>query len=772
MIIDFSSKELIKKCINLSTKPCWIGNENKFWFKKQTTLGHEFILVDATTGEQKPAFDPIKLTNLLNKSGEDHLDATHLPITHIQFSSDALVVELDTKSVPSTNLCGSFAEAAMTELSKVRYRCNKALTHCVLDQSLLTNIIEPSDSSSIVSPNKQTAVFVRAYNLWLRSADGEVIQLTDDGFEHYAYGAWDETYQDINHAFRRRTNTSLSPQFIQWSPCERTILAMRVDLRLTPQRSVLTEFASGQDDYMVTDLRHYPLVTDQRLLVRTVTIIDAQSARVIQADINCELLQDRAPEHFNWGCVWWNKYETEFYLVTANEDGRLFGLVAVDTLSGKSRTVVEEIEDKQYIFNGTDVYMDKPSIEVIPDSNELIWYSQRSGYGHLYLYDIETGELKNTITEGEWVVLQIMHVDTAARVVYFTGAGKEEGRHPHYSHLYSVSFEGGEPVLLTPEDGHHYFCGAFNAGPQFSTDGQYFVDSFSSVYEPPKVVVRRCDGSLVSTVIESDITQLQEIGWKPPEIFSVKAADQITDLYGVIYKPCVQSSDLPLPILEYTYPGPQGTYAPKGFMQGLQMGGFVDMQSMAEKGFAVVILDGRGTSGRSRAFRYAFLGTEDPFGAEDHKVALENLALQDSQLDISRVGVMGASYGGYGSARAALLYPDFYKVCVSLVGSHDYRYSGNPGLKRMFGLPGKKGEDYYYRISNTRLADRLKCKLLLIYGELDHHVRLNQYFLMADALIKADKDFETLMLPNADHRVGVLQYTKRRWQEYLREHLK
>lgn len=763
---DFSSESLLKRVTNLSVEPHWIQGENRFWFKHQQANSHEFRIVDAETGKQAPAFDHDALAGLLNAAGEDNLAPQALPISDLQLDRDGLIVELTTKPVPPVNISGSFAEAALVGLSKVRYRCDHALTRCERVDANSASM-QPQDSPSLAAPDNKGGVFVRDYNLWLRSIDGTEKQVTVDGVEHYAYGAWDETFQDIDYGVRRRAGAAQQPQWVRWSPDSRYIVAMRVDLRNATQRPVLTEFASGQDDYMVVNTRRYPLVTDTQPLVRTLTIIDTLTESALTAEIDSALLQDMAPQHFNQGHQWWDRNTNTLYIVSLSEDTRTYGVIAVDLLSGRSRVVLQETEDYLYIFNGTDVSGDKPSIAVISNSDELIWYSQRSGYGHLYLYDLSTGQLKNAITQGDWVVLQIMHIDEIGRVVYFTAAGKESGRHPHYSHLYSVSFEGGEPLLLTPEEAHHHFSGSANCGPQFSSSGEYFVDSFSTVSMAPNVVIRRNDGSLVSSLLEVDIAPLQKIDWQPPEVFSVKAADNQTDLYGVIYKPCLHKIDAPLPIIEYTYPGPQGSYAPKGFNQGLQMGGFVDMQMMAERGFAVVIFDGRGTSGRSRAFRYAFRGTPDPFGAEDHKVGLENLAQQDPQLDIARVGVYGASYGGYGAMRATLLFPDFYKVCVSLVGSHDYRHSGNPGLKRFFGFPGEKGKDYYHEISNTGLASQLKAKLLLIYAELDNHVRLNQYFLLADALIKADKDFDTLLVPNADHRVGLMPYAKKKWQQYF-----
>ena len=763
---DVSSASLLKKIKNLSIQPNWIKGEHRLWFKHETANGHQYLIADIGTKTQYPAFDHKKLTCLINRSMDKNFDAQALPICDLQFKDGNLIVELTTRSLPSIDIEGSFAKSALLDLNIERYRCDINLTQCEKLGSASTHT-----KSSISSPDGCKSAYINDNNVWLHLKGGSRKQVTYDGAEGYSYGAFDEAFQDIHYAVRRRTKTQLAPQYIQWSPQSRYIVAMRVDLRHTPLRPVLTEFACSQDDYMVVNQRKYPLATDQKELNRSISIIDTQTGKVIDADINSEFLQDRSPQHFNAGCLWWSQDESECYLITANTDGRGCGVVAIDCSNGQSRTIVCEKEDKHYIFNGTDVYTDIPAIAIVSSSQELLWYSQRTGYGHLYLYDIATGRLKSAITQGTWVVLQIIHIDALRRVVYFTAAGKEEGRHPHYSHLYSVSFDGGEPLLLTPEDAHHHFCTLADSGPIFSHDGEYFIDSHSTVSLAPTIVVRRRDGGFVRILNEVDGTILDTLDWMSPEIFSVKAADKVTDIYGVIYKPVHSKYNSPLPIVEYTYPGPQGSFAPKGFNQAIQSGGFVDMQMLANRGCAVVIFDGRGTSGRSREFRYGFLGTQDPFGAADHKAAIENLAQQDKQLDINRVGVMGVSYGGYAAMRAALLFPDFYKVCVSCVGAHDYRYSGNPGVRRLFGVPGKKGCDYYHDISNTHIADRLKAKLLLIYGELDHHVRLNQFFLMADALIKADKDFCSLIVPNADHSVSLLDYTKRKWQKFLLDNL-
>ena len=761
---------LLDKVCNLQIRPSWIKGENSFWYKKETCQGHYYLRVDAASGNQELAFNHHDLAFLLSRVGENDLNPDSLPISALQFQTEEIIVELTSKKLPETELRGTVSGGALLELSKRLYRCDMALTRAVLiDQFPLDAL--PDDSPCLTSADGLKTVFVRDNNLCLADGDHRSLELTYDGHEHFAYGAWEESFQDTAYTARRRTGSKLPPQGVSWSPCGRYLAAIRTDLRLVPERLILTEYASKNDEFMVPNLRHFPLVTSQQLPIRVVTLIDTHNKTPVTVDIDSSLLQDQSVEHFHWGHIWWSDATDELFIPSANEDGHCYGVLAIDIHSGKSRIVLQETEEHQYIFNNTDIFVDKPAITVTTDGQELVWYSQRSGYGHLYLYDAQSGVLKNQITRGEWVVHQIQYIDEDKRLIYFTAAGRETGRHPHYTHLYRTKFEGGEPELLTPEDAHHFYCGAGNVGPLFADSGEYFVDCFSTVSQAPRYLIRRADGTLVAPLLEADIQPLLDCGWQSPDIVSVKAADNTTDLYGVIYKPLIESPNSAYPIIEYTYPGPQGSYAPKGFVDGLTMGGFVDRAMIEQQQVAVVIIDGRGTAGRDRAFRYAFLGTEDVFGAADHKAALENLAAQDSTLDINRVGVVGISYGGYGSARAALLFPEFYKVCVSMVGSHDYRYSGNPGIKRMFGVPGEKGRDSLELVSNTRLAGRLIGKMLLIYGELDLHVRLNQCFLMVDAFINADKDVDMMIVPNADHLVGKLDYVKRKWQQYFSDHL-
>ena len=290
------------------------------------------------------------------------------------------------------------------------------------------------------------------------------------------------------------------------------------------------------------------------------------------------------------------------------------------------------------------------------------------------------------------------------------------------------------------------------------------------------MTIRKTDGTLVKQIVKADASALYAMGWQPPERIIVKAADNKTDLYGALFKPLNMDPSKKYAVIDHMYPGPQGSFGPQSFMDSISTFTISrGMQNLAELGFVGLVLDGRGTSQRDHGFRYAFAGTEDIYGAADHVAAIKNLAKQYSFMDVERIGVMGLSFGGSASARAILLYPDFFDVCVSYVGSHDQRQVSMPNyVERFFGIPdaAKVEGNYYDLISNTRLAHRLKGNLLLIVGELDENIPLANAMNMFDALIKADKNFDTLLIPNATH-VGAFEhpYTRRRTLDYFVKHL-
>ena len=394
--------------------------------------------------------------------------------------------------------------------------------------------------------------------------------------------------------------------------------------------------------------------------------------------------------------------------------------------------------------------------EFINDGAEVLWASERDGWMHLYLYDGKTGTLKNQITSGAWVVRGIRHVDEDNRVLYFTAGGREAGRDPYLEHLYRVNLDGGGLRLLTPEDANHSIA--------FSPDGQYFVDTYSRVDHAPISVLRRAsDGRTVRDLEQTNIDRLLATGWKWPEPFAAKARDGATDIYGIIWRPSTFDPSMRYPVVEQIYTGPHGFFVPKTFSAYRNTA-----QSIAELGFVVIQVDGLGTARRSREFHLFSYRNLGDGGIPDHIAAMRQMAQQYPYMDLTRVGIYGHSAGGYDATRAILMHPDFYKVAVSSAGNHDHRLDKAVWNTQWMGLPIDK---HYDEQSNVMQAHRLQGKLLLVHGDVDENVPVSATLRLVDALIKADKNFEMLIMPNQTHSLGRHPYfIRKRWNFFV-EHL-
>jgi dipeptidyl-peptidase 4 len=752
----YESDTLAKKVLNAEPSINWIGGGDQFWYKKESKTGYQFILVKSRTGRQGPLFDHDALAKALSQVTGEELAPNALPIVDLEVRGKHLSIRMATGDTIDCDISS--------------YKCSPKQ---VIDQA-----------KGIVSPDGRKTALVIDYNVWIRdNASGALSQVTHDGVQYFTYGDAGGGGLDFTYLKRIHEEAAKPLTGLVWSPDGRYLATIRTDLRNVPLRPFVIEFLPKNDNFTVAHYTPYEVAGDNIIPLRRVAIIDLRSGLTVTAQVESDKLQDYAIFHFRPPSIWWDLQRKELYLHTASRDAKTYGLIAVDVRSGNVRTVIEETEAYYYDFNPNDY--GQPNFYVTTDGNEMIWYSQRSGYGHLYLYDAQTGRLKSAITSGDWVVHDLLRVDEKRRLLYFTAGGREHGDSPYYRKLYRATLDGKSIKLLSPADADHEFTSLYNALSQsgldalpskFSPNGKYFVDTFSTISIPPVTQLRKENGDLVATIIEADAEALYATGWKPPERFTVKAADGKTELYGVLIKPIGFDPTKRYAVIENTYPGPTGSFGPQNFMSGFRGLTTNNLQVTAELGFVCVALDGRGTRGRGKAFQYAFSGTEDVFGALDHKVAIENLAARVRYMDISRIGLVGASFGGYGTARAALLYPDFFDVVVSYVGPGDYRTTGRAvSNERFFGTPGralKEGVDYYDLISNTRLAGRLTGNLLLVYGELDENVPINQAFAMFDALIKADKVFDTLIIPGATHGGAYMDpYAFKRQLNYFRQHL-
>ena len=426
-----------------------------------------------------------------------------------------------------------------------------------------------------------------------------------------------------------------------------------------------------------------------------------------------------------------------------------------DTATGEVRDVMDEKVAK-FFESG----QDRVNWRYLPNSIELLWFSERDGWGQMYLYNLTTGELKNQVTHGDGNVTQMLHVDEKARTIYFLAVGKEKGSDPYFSYYYRTNFDGSGMKLLTPENADHTLTP--------SQDGRYFVDVYSTPATPQVTVVRDSTGKLAMDVAKQDIRKLQATGWKPLTPITVKARDGKTDIYGFMFKPTNPDATKKYPIVNFVYPGPQtGPCGSRSFTPAHH-----DNQALAELGFVVVCIDGMGTPWRSKAFHEVYYGDMGDNTIPDQVAGMKELAAKYPFIDIDRAGIYGHSGGGYATASAMFHYPEFFKVGISESGNHDNREYEDDWGEKWAGLVVKNadGTSNYDSQANQNFAKNLKGHLLLAHGTMDDNVPMNNTLLVVDALIKANKDFDLLLIPNVAHGYGpgTPYMTRRRWDYFVR----
>jgi dipeptidyl aminopeptidase/acylaminoacyl peptidase len=398
---------------------------------------------------------------------------------------------------------------------------------------------------------------------------------------------------------------------------------------------------------------------------------------------------------------------------------------------------------------------------VLWPTNEVIWYSERDDWGHLYLYDLATGQLKNQITTGQGPVMQIVRLDEAERVVWFGAQGRQAGEDPYFRHFYRVGLDGKNLVSLTPDVGNHAM--------QLSPSGRYLVDTYSQPDVPPQVALRDRDGRLVVALEKADITRLTAGGWKPPVPIKMVAADGKTDIYGLMFVPTNLDPSRKYPVINHIYPGPQsGSTGSRSFSAARG-----DRQALAELGFVVVTIDGTGGPGRSKSFQDAYYGAMGSHNTIPDQIAgMRQLAQRYPYIDLERVGIWGHSGGGFATTSAMFRFPDFFDVGIAESGNHDQRAYEDDWGEQYQGLLTKNpdGTDNYDAEANQNFAHQLRGKLLLAHGTMDANVPPYNTYLVVDALIKANKDFDLIMFPNAGHGYGAAgnYMMRRRWDYFVR----
>ncbi len=620
-------------------------------------------------------------------------------------------------------------------------KVGQSLTEIGVTTPAVTGSNRVADRIASRSPDGKKEVFIRDWNLWARDvASGAERQLTRDGIKDYGYATDNAGWTHSDRAI------------VLWSPDSKKVATFKQD-----QRGV-------SDMYLVTtnvgaprlEAWKYPLPTDKRIILIERVVIEVDTPKVIELKIPADARRGTLCDDISCTGAFddnaWSSDGSTLAFVSSSRDHKEAKFRIANTTTGDVRDVFEEKVATQYESGQGAI-----NWKYFPATNEAIWYSERDDWGHLYLYDLKTGKPKQQITKGNFVVTRIVKIDEPARVIYFEANGREAGHDPYFAHLYRVNFDGKGLTLLTPEDGNHQIT--------LSPDGKYFVDSFSKPDMPPVAVARDMSGKLIANLETADVSRLRAAGWKPVTPIKVKSRDSKWDLYGLMFTPTNLDPGKKYPIVNYIYPGPQG-----GGVGTRNFGASrSDHQALAELGFVIVIIDGTCNPDRSKSFHDSCYGNMADNTLEDQIAGIRELAKTHSYMDLDRVGIWGHSGGGYATAAAMFRYPDFYKVGVSQSGNHENRNYEDDWGERYIGLIDG---DNYEKQANQIYAKDLKGKLMLAHGNMDDNVPPYNTYLVVDALIKANKDFDLIIYPNARHGYGSdNNYMMRRRWDYFVKHL-
>lgn len=708
------------------------GDQNVI-FSESTSSGTEYFIFNIQSGSKDYLFNNEEFSSAFNEEARRKIEPHEISIRNIELSDNGF------------QFTAGFTNYAYNSESKK------------IEQLSSLSFLES------VSPDGKKAAYIKDFNLWVRDIEsGKETQLTFDGEKDYGYAT-------NNAGWTKGPNPIL-----KWSPQSDKIATFRHDGRNVGEMYLWSTKVGHPD----LEKWKYPLPGDSAIFMieRLVIHLDPQP-KIVKLDMEPDAHRSTTSDHIagrggEFLDVEWSEDGNMLAFVSSSRDHKIAHLKVADPFTGEVTPVHRE-EVETYFESGAT----KRSWHILKESNEFIWYSEKSDWGHIYLYNLETGEMKNQITEDDWMVLGIEYIDQENRKIYFLGSNKEEGN-PYYRYLYSIKFDGSDLKLLTPESANHNIT--------WNEDYSLFVDSYSTEITPPITIIKNMEGDNLGTLAEGDITDLMASGWVAPVPFQVLARDSTTDLWGLMYKPSNFDPSKKYPILNYLYPGPQsGSVGSRSFRASRS-----DKQSLAELGFIVVEVDAMGSPGRSKSFHDIYYGNMGDNGLPDQMAMIKQLASENSWMDIDKVGIWGHSGGGFASTDAILRYPDFYKVAVSGAGNHDNRNYEDDWGEKWQGLLvdySKQDNDQqsintevpeaptgtnYDNQANQLLAENLKGKLLIAHGMMDGNVHPSNTLLVVDALIKADKDFDMLVFPNARHGFGNSRYfLKRRWDYFVR-HLK
>ena len=697
--------------VNVVSSSGWIGKTHRLWYKKSVEGGSSFFVVDADTKVKKPAFDHNLLAAELGKVLGDKVKANDLPFRSIEFSKDEKSIEF---------VVGTF-----------RYSCDLKTYACKkvgparrwmrdrFDMWRRGPASQAVSEETKASPDGKREAFIKNYNVAVRYKEtGEEFFLSRDGSEGNFY-----TFSSI-----------------AWSPDSKKIAAFR--LRLGYHRIVHYVESSPSDQLQP---RHHEME-----YAKPGDALDIEQPVLFLIDEKKTVFIDNSlfPNPYEMSAPVWRKDSLTFTFEYNQRGHQVYRIIEVDGTTGKTRALISEEPETFFSYSGKKYRYD------IEDGKEIIWMSERDGWNHLYLYDGSTGKVKNQITKGQWVVRGVDKVDEEKRQVFFRASGMDPGQDPYFVHAYCINFDGTGLTAMTEGEGNHSIS--------YSSDMAYYLDTWSRVDLPPCTELRRTsDRKIIKEVEKADISRLVEAGWEPPEVFAAKGRDGRTDIWGIIIRPLDFDPSKKYPVVEYIYAGPHSSHVPKSFSPCFRM------QPLAEMGFIVVQVDGMGTSNRSKAFHDVCWKNLGDAGFPDRILWHKAVAAKYPYYDLSRVGIYGNSAGGQNTLGGLLFHPEFYKVGVSSCGCHDNRMDKIWWNEQWMGWP--IGPEYAAS-SNVDNACRLRGHLLLIVGEVDTNVDPSSTMQVVNALIKAKKNFDLLVIPGGGHGMGG-EYGQRKMFDFFVRHL-
>jgi dipeptidyl aminopeptidase/acylaminoacyl peptidase len=733
----FTTQKMDKMVGSTSVRPRWIEDTDRFWYEYKTGEGVNWYYVDPAKKQKRLLFDQEEMAMQLSEEFSRTFNAKDLDLKGFEYDTGK---ELFTFHIDS-----------------VEFTYNINGNNLVKGDSLEK---ETRERWATYSPDSTWIAFAKNHNLFVmkaNDADSVEIQLTEDGERWNSFQASDGD-TTTNKRLRSIAN---------WFENDNTFWAKRSDKRKVGDLWVINSLKKRPE----LETYKYPMPGEDDIYVEEIMVFDPETKSKVRLDTDKWEDQALGGAYFNKGGIFETAKSDFLYILRRNRMWNEIDVLKANTATGEVEVLFSEVS-KPY-FNTRFA-----ELVIINEGEEYLWWSERTGWGAFYRYDSK-GKLKNAITKGPWVAGSVVKVDTTAQTLYFTGFGKEKGQNPYYENMYSAKFDGSKFKHLSPEDANH----AINA----SEEGNYFVDNYSRVDLPTKSVLRDASGKVILNLEETDVSGMQAIGYQYPETFNVKAADGATNLYGVMWKPFDFDSTKKYPIISYVYPGPQTESFPIGFTISGSRG---RPQTLAQLGFIVIAQGNRGGSPvRSKYYHNFGYGDMRDYPLADNKAVIEQLAAHHNFVDISRVGIFGHSGGGFMSTAALLSYPDFYDVAVSSAGNHDNNiyniwwgevHNGvKETRKKVKKMDADSVEVETEEITfdgtvetNASLAKNLKGKLLLVHGGIDNNVHPANTYRIADALIKAGKRFDMMVLPAQRHGFGNdSPYFERMMWYYFSEHL-